>query len=110
MYWRNTKESARLQQAALDCLIFLCVNFEESINADLEDFEFGTLYWSLLSSSESSKYQPTVRGKMFHLLGILSNFGKETFMSQRNANPSTQLFRHFTATVNSQVCELEKTN
>ncbi|CAL8086577.1 unnamed protein product [Orchesella dallaii] len=99
MYWKHRKENARLQQVALDCLITLYDNFGTTI--DIEEFDLSELYWELLKRSEQSVHQPTVRAKMFHLMGILSSLGHETFMKKEGC--FQQLFNHYTTTVRSQV-------
>ncbi len=99
MYWKHSREAARIQQAALDCLICLFENFGTSL--DLIEFEASQLYVELLSRSEKTSYQPTVRGKMFHLMGILGSLGHDSFMKQDGW--FVQLFNHVTSTVKSQV-------
>jgi len=100
MYWKHRKENARLQQVALDCLITLYEKFGTAI--DLDELETSQLYWVLLKrSEENTAHQPTVRAKMFHLMGILSSLGRETFMTKPGC--LRQLFNHYTTTIRSQV-------
>lgn len=99
MYWKNIKVTARLQQAALDTLLSL-FNISGS-SLDLVEFDAKELYLELLKRSEKTVYQPTVRGKMFHLMGILGSLGYDTFMEQ--SGWFRQLFNHTISTVAAQV-------
>lgn len=99
MYLQNSKESARLHGAALDCLVTLFDNYGSSL--DLEDFGAAKLYVDVLQRSEKTTYQPSVRGKMFALLGTLGALGDNSYM--RQPNWFQQLFSHITATITHQV-------
>jgi len=93
----STKEVSRNQQIALDALISLNEKYAENLK------ECPQLYWDLLSNSEKSAYQPSVRGKMFHCLGLIASVSadsKSNLMTQDNFN---QLFKHIIASVQSQV-------
>lgn len=105
MYWKHSKVSARLQQAALNCLIALFENFGQVL--DLTEFEVPSMFWALLPGSEKSSFQPTVRGKMFHLMGILAGLGQNSFMKQQE-NCFKKLFNHMIETVKAQVNSLFK--
>jgi len=99
MYWRNTNETAKHQQIALDCLIALLTNYGEAL--DESDFELAGLYWDLLPVSEKSSYQPSVRGKVFHLLGLVACRMHQTLLSQQGV--FSQLVSHILNNIKAQV-------
>jgi hypothetical protein len=99
MYWKNGNEPSKNQQIALDCLIALMEKYSEFVNET--DYEIPSLYWELLSSSEKSKFQPSVRGKMFHCMGLIASFTRNTFFKQ--SEHFNQLFKHLVISVKGQV-------
>ena len=111
-------ESSNVQNESLQGLILLLQNFEDRVREaeteDLEEeaegedrpmkeenFDLPKLYTSLLVDQEKSSYTPTVRGRILQCLGVLSGFGKDTFL--KTESQYQQLLAVFVSAVKDQV-------
>jgi len=84
---------------ALECIILLLENHGYSIDRDA--FELVQMYYNLLPATEKSSYQPTVRAKMFHLIGLVVKVCSTEF--KQKPHLVVKLFNHYVSTIKSQV-------
>jgi len=96
--WKNSRELAVIQTAALLCLIKLLENYGSRVAAN--DWDTSELYRALLSSSEKSSFTPSVRGEMIHLLGLIGYTYKDDVLVRASQD---QLLNYLRFIIKSQV-------